>query len=122
MEASSRFAIETVRMLAGFLIWAAHLSVVYGVTALACARGFADMTVIGIGVVPLTISIATLVALLVTALVLVLAIRDLGGLHTLPDSRETRRFLGFTTATVAGLALVAIAWNGLPALIVPACA
>lgn len=119
---SSRFIAQTIHMLAGLLIWAAHLGLVYGVTALACARGFADMAVLGIGVVPLAIGCATLAALLATAFVLRQAMRDLGEPHTLSESRETRRFIDFTTATVAGLALVAIVWNGLPALVIPACA
>jgi hypothetical protein len=106
-------------MLAGLLIWAAHLTVIYSVTALACARHFDDVMVLRIGIVPLTVAITTLIALLATGLVLALAVRDL--INRIPDQEGTRRFFSFTTATVAGLSMVAIAWEGLPALLIPAC-
>jgi hypothetical protein len=120
-EASSRYVAETLRMLAGLLIWAAHLTVIYGITALACARRFDDVRVLGIGIVPLTIAIATLIAMLATGLVLWLAVRDLGEIGRTPQGEGTRRFFSFTTATVAGLSMVAIAWQGLPVLMIPPC-
>lgn len=97
-------------MLSGALIWAAHFLTIYGITTLACARGFAAAQWLGIGVVPWAIGVATLVALAAAAAVIA----------------STRRMpvIGFTewiTAGVAALAMLAIAWEALPAIMVPAC-
>lgn len=112
----ANFAILSGSVLAGLLIWAAHFLVIYGMTGLACTRGFADARVLGFGIVKLTIVAATVLALLAAATVLVRAIRsarrtDRGGI----------RFLCGMAAMVALLALVAIAWDGLPALVASGC-
>lgn len=57
----------------------------------------------------------TLAALLAAAAVLVAALRQLG------RGGGSRRFSSALTAMVAGFGLVAIAWDGLPVLLVPAC-
>jgi uncharacterized protein involved in cysteine biosynthesis len=122
-QSSSRLTVEMLRMFAGLLIWAAHFGVIYGVTALVCARRLADVAILGLGLVPFTIAIATLIALLAAGLVLALAVGDLRAARHAPERDQTRVFLSYMTATVAGLAIVAIAWDALPALIVvPACA
>jgi hypothetical protein len=112
----ANFAILLASVLAGLLIWAVHFLVIYGVTGLACAGRFADARVLGIGILELTIVAATVLALLAAATVLVRTLRSgkraEGG--TLP-------FLRWVAAMVAVLALVAIAWGGLPVLLVPEC-
>src|SRR3546814_6226724 len=60
--------------LAGRLIWAAHFLLIYGFAALACARGFADVRLLGAGVVPLIVGAATAVAILAVAAMLLLAL------------------------------------------------
>lgn len=110
--------------MSGFLIWGAHFLFVYGITALACAKRFADVEILNIGIVPFVTGVATVAALAAAALVLV------GALRALPNRAPVRRdetggpsvFLRWLTALVAGLSLVAIAWNGLPILLVPVCA
>jgi hypothetical protein len=87
----------------GALCWALHFAAVYGFTGLACARGMA-------GAVPLAIAGFTLVAASAAAVILALALRR-------RDSFEH-----WLAAAVAALALLAIAWEALPALLVPACA
>lgn len=104
---------------AGFFAWAAQFTVVYGATSLACFRGFADVTLDGVGVVPATIAAATLVALTVTGMVIVVALARWRRLAKGPDAAH---FLNVSTILVSGLAVVAIVWTGLPALILPACA
>jgi uncharacterized protein involved in cysteine biosynthesis len=121
-ESSSRLAVEMLRMFAGLLLWTAHFGVIYGVTALVCARRLADVTILGLGLVPFTIAVTTLVALLAAGLVLALAVGDLRAARQTPERDQTRVFLSAMTATVAGLAMVAIVWDALPVLIVPACA
>ena len=90
-------------LFAGPLTWAAHFAAIYGITAIACARGSA-------GWVPQAIAAITFVAAAAAIAILVAALRR----------RES--FEHWLAAGAAGLALVAIAWEALPALVVPACA
>lgn len=89
------------RMSLGIVVWALHFTVVYGFTAIACARGFAAAApwVVGAATV---IFAAIAIAIIVTHL-----------------SSEFTRWM---TAALAGFALVAIVWEGIPAFIVPTCA
>ena len=98
------------RMLSGALIWAVHFMGIYGFTTLACARDFASIQWLGIGVVAWVVGGATVIALAAGLWVIFTAIR-------------TRR-IGFTewmTASVAALASLAIVWEALPAVMVSAC-
>ena len=90
-------------MSAGALCWALHFAAIYGFTGIACARGLA-------GAVPWAVAGFTLVAALAAAAVLRVALRQ-------RDSFEH-----WLAAALAGAALVAILWEALPALLVPACA
>ncbi|MGQ9368104.1 hypothetical protein [Azospirillum sp. ST 5-10] len=116
---SRRFAGLLAGMMAGLLIWAAHLAVVYAFTALGCARGFAGATLFGIGLVPAGVALATLLALAAAGLVAVRAWR--GPWPAAGASGEAGGFVRWMTAAFAGLSWLAILWIGLPALQVPAC-
>jgi hypothetical protein len=105
------FVRATTRMFGGVIIWAAHLTVIYGFTALACARGFASAAWLGLSVVQWTVGAATLLAALATLALIVPAVRA-----------ARTDFEAWLSASVSGLALIAIAWEGMPALMVPACA
>ena len=85
------------------LCWALHFAAIYGFTAIACARGSA-------GWVPW--AIAAITALAAGAAIAVLAVA----------LRRRDSFEHWLAAAAAGLALVAIVWEALPALVVPACA
>lgn len=85
----------------GVLVWALHFGVVYGFTALACARGMAPA-------VPWVAGGATIVAGLVAAGIVLT--------HLSSD------FIRWMTAAIAGFALLAILWEGLAALLVKPCA
>jgi hypothetical protein len=105
-------------MMSGFVFWAAQFTIIYGVTAVACARGWHRVPLLGLDIVPASIAAATLLTLGATGLVFWRAFaaraRDAHG-----DPAE--RFVDAVTLWVCGLALVAIAYNALPALILPAC-
>jgi hypothetical protein len=88
------------RMAFGVIVWAVHFGVIYGSTGLACARGLGEA-------VPWTIGAATL-----------LAAATAGAIVLTHLSHEFTRWM---TAALAALALVAIAWEGLAVLMVPAC-
>jgi hypothetical protein len=87
---------------AGALCWALHFAAIYGLTGLACARGMP-------GAVPWAIAIPTVAAAAAATAVLVLA------------RRRRDSFEHWLAAAAAGLALTAIVWEAIPALLVPAC-
>ncbi len=103
----------------GLIAWAAQFTVIYGIAAIACARGYADISFVGIGLVPFTILVATVLALAATALVMAFAARERRRMDERTD--PANRFLNTTALLVGGLSLVTILWHGLPALVVPAC-
>jgi hypothetical protein len=105
-------------MLSGLMIWAAHFLLIYVFTALACARRFADLSWLGIGVVPWVIGAATLAATAATLVVIGLAVRDT---RSSTSRNNTSSFVPWMTAALGGLALMAILWEALPVLLVPAC-
>lgn len=118
--AERRFIAKSLFMLAGLLIWAAHFTVMYAFNALACARGFAGSSVLGIGVVTLAAVLATAAAAAATAWMLFLAFRWEGPLSG-ESGDPAARTIRYAAVGLGGLGLVAILWSGLPALIVPPC-
>ncbi len=106
-------------MMAAFLIWAAHFFAVYGLNGLACARGLDTLRVFGFPFVPFAVVAATALALLLAGAVLMTALLGRGPAAQVRE--DPRRFIRWFTAGAAGVALVAILWNGLPALQVPPC-
>ena len=98
-------------MVAGALVWALHFMAIYGFAALACARGFAGVRWLGIGVVARRIGVATVIALGALLLIVARALRGRAG----------GGFDAQITAGVAALAAVAIVWETLPAVMVPTC-
>jgi hypothetical protein len=88
------------RIAYGPLLWALHFGVLYGFNALACARGFPHA-------VPWVAAAATVALGAVAALLLVRSMKS--------------DFIDWLTAALAGVALLAILWQALPVLLVPAC-
>ena len=104
-------------MTSGFVFWAAQFTIIYGITGVACARGWYRISLLGLDMVRASIAAATLLALAATALVFWRAFaREQGA-----QEEASERFVETVTMWVCGLSLVAIAYNGLPALILPAC-
>ncbi len=105
-------------MTSGLVFWAAQFTIIYGVTGVACARGWYHLSLFGLDVVRASIAFATLLALAATALVFW---RAFAARQASADDEPSGRFVETVTLWVCGLSLVAIAYNGLPALILPAC-
>jgi hypothetical protein len=105
--------------MSGLVAWAAQFTIIYGFASVVCARGYGGLSVLGIGIVPFAILGVTLLALGGAGLALLLAFRDRR--QQSADAHPTDRFLVDTTLVVSGLSIAAILWQGLPALIVPAC-
>ena len=117
-----RFAGELANLVAGLLIWAGHFAIVYGVHAVACARGLAERTLFGFGAVPFVVTLATALALAGSGIVLAIALRDLRTLRGNDEATDSQRFLTYTSATIAGFSILAIVWVALPAAIIRPCA
>lgn len=115
---SEHFVSRLSFMLAGLIIWAAHFGFVYGFNALACTFGFAGSQLLGVGVVVLAVGLATLLAFGADILVL---FRAVAGLRAMDLAKDSRRFMRYVAGSLAALSAVAVLWQGLPALIVPAC-
>jgi hypothetical protein len=96
------FGWTVLRMFAGVLIWSAHFLLIYAFTALACTRGFESA-------IPYTVIGATVVGLLVLALIASRAV-------------PARTFADWMTIAVAAIAVVAMLWEALPLFWVPVCA
>lgn len=109
------FVSTTMRMTGGLLTWAAHFAVIYGLTALACARGFADAAWLGVGVVSWGIGIATVVALAAIALL------TAGAVRTAAKSARGPVFRDWMTMAMGAAGVVAVIWQTIPVLIVPVC-
>ncbi len=95
-------------MAGGAIIWAAHFMAVYGYTAIVCARGLAQS--LGAGAIAWTITLMTALAAVAAAALLRSAVRQ-----------GARDFHHWMRAAVAGLALLAIVLQTLPAWMVPPC-
>jgi hypothetical protein len=103
-------------MLSGFLLWGAQFTVVYMISSIVCAKGHAAPVILGFDIGSLGVIVTTLVSLLATGLVLAVVQYRPGPIVSPAD-----RFLHQGTVLIAGTSLFAIAWTGLPALMVPTC-
>src|SRR5690606_38859838 len=83
------------------LVWMADFVFVYVFAAVACAKGFADASLLGLPV----LTLVTLLASLLAGVVTVLIVRRGYRLHNGPELDEHTRFIGFVTSASGGLAL-----------------
>jgi hypothetical protein len=104
-------------MTSGLVVWAAQFTIIYGLTAVACARGWYGHAFLGLDIVRAGIATATLVALAATGLVLWRTWRQ----GPFARSEPSEHFIAAVTLWVCALSLLAIAYNAVPALILPAC-
>ncbi|HET7203380.1 MAG TPA: hypothetical protein VFI92_08430 [Steroidobacteraceae bacterium] len=77
MHETHRFGPATAWIWVGLLVWAAYFLAVYVFAALACERGFADVRIAGVRVVPFAAACGLLVTLTITVAVAVVAHRHL---------------------------------------------
>src|SRR3546814_3179627 len=90
---------------------------VYVFAAVACARGFADASLLGLPVVTLVTLLASAIAGVITVLIARRGYRQ----HSASEMDEHSRFIGFVTFAGGVLALVALVLLDLPAMVVSAC-
>jgi hypothetical protein len=112
------FSLTAMQVTAGLLIWLADFLVIYVVAALACARGFAAATWLGVDIVGLVSALATLAACVATIGVVFVGRRKARTASA--DAREdgaSLAFLGELTLWAAVLGLLATVLTALPGLL-----
>ena len=104
----------------GLGIWTVHFAAIYAINAYGCERGLTGERVLGLPLVPVLVIAATAAALGALGVVLW---RSAAGLSPpYDDGGETEpRFTRWFAAATAALALVAVVYEAIPALIVPPC-
>ena len=112
MSVDNSFARTTFFITGGLLVWAADFLFIYVFAALACARGFVDVSVMGVGIVPFASAAATLVAASATAMLIAWAVRGRR------RAGEARVFVVRAAFGAGVLALIAVLLTGLPGLLV----
>jgi hypothetical protein len=100
----SRFTAATFLITGALLIWALHFALSYVLVALAWARGFAHARLLGLHMLPLVLTVMTIVSLM--AVVLLIA-----------HARRQARFESSIAVACAALAVVGIAMTGLVAVL-----
>lgn len=113
-----RFTPTILFIVGSLLIWLANFVIVYVIGALACARGFADVRILGIPLVSIAATASSLAAAAVTVALLRkghIALRD-------RYASEHSRFIGFVALMTSALAFIALVLVALPPLMVVACA
>lgn len=104
-------------ILGGLLAWMADFVFVYVFAALACARGFADVSWFGVPIVTLMTLLASALAGAATLLLVRRGFR----LQRDEAVDDHARFIGFVTLASGGIALIALVLLVLPVLVVSAC-
>lgn len=112
-----RFTPTTLFIVGALLVWLANFVIVYVFAALACARGFAAIRLIGVPIVPAV----TTVSLLAAAAATIVLLRK-GAIKARDAAQsEHSRFIGFVALMTSVLAIIALALLALPPLVVNAC-
>lgn len=107
-----RFTPTALFICGGILIWAGDFLAVYVIAALACAKGWVELTIAGMPIVAFIGTILTIAACAGTAAILRIGLKRLQANGRLDASM---RFIYFLAAAIGMLALIAILFNALPA-------
>lgn len=118
MNTKLPFGTTSLRVGAGFLIWAAHFAAVYVYAALVCARGDPTAQWMGASAARLNIGLITLVAVALLGYALWQSLR---GTWRADVQRAAQPFLAWLGAAIALFGLLAVLWTALPAIWVALC-
>lgn len=99
---------------AAFIVWALHFFGLYVLVAVGCTQGWADVPLLGTSLLRVLLAAASLLAL---GWIGGLLWRAGGGLRR----RGGEDLLSVAAAGGAWLALIAVLWASLPALLLPMC-
>ena len=122
MEQETRHStvLALIYIIIGPLVWAAYHSLIYASHWMLCSTGRADSTVLGFGIVP--VSLLLLTALAASCLALAIAKPDmLARLFRLGSQPEIHQFSRKTMRLLAVLSLFGVIATGATTLFIPAC-
>lgn len=114
------FTSQILFVLSGLIIWSVHFLVIYPFNALACARGFTAVDVLGVGIVPFTILGVTILALAAIAASAFLAPANRGPANP-NGNAANEKFLRGLAIGIALLSSLAIVLETIPVLMIPPC-
>ena len=104
----------------GLVVWAAHFGAIYATAALACERGLTETRLLGLPFVPAMVAALTLLAL--GALGLVVRGAEAGRAPPLDEGGEAEpRFTAWLALAGAALGGLAVLFQAVPAMVLPAC-
>ena len=104
----------------GLIIWGARFLAAYIFTAIVCARGWAGVSLAGLGLVPAVVTLFTLAAAAGCVAIMLRAASHLRRSSSDADEQNTR-FVHYIAATMAALGLLAVIWETLPVFMIPIC-
>jgi hypothetical protein len=108
----------TTMLIAGALLaWMGAFTGVYVFAAVACAKQFADLQIIGVPIVP----VFTTATCALTAILSVFLLRRGMKLLRAQAADEHERFIGFVALATSGIAIFALVLLALPPLVTNAC-
>ena len=113
------FAPRILLITGGLLIWAAAFLFNYVFAAIVCARGLADVQLLGIGLLTLVLTSVNLIAIAGLTLVARRA-RRVGRASSAPGAATRDGAAASIACIVCLLGGIAIVWNALPPLVVGA--
>jgi hypothetical protein len=111
------FLTTTVLIVGALLAWMGAFTVVYVFAAVACAKQFAHLQILGIPIVPVVSSVT---CILTAALTLFLMRKGVALLRA-QAADEHERFIGFVAFATSGIAIFALVLFALPPLVMNAC-
>lgn len=118
---TGRRTIQVLLMLGGFLAWAVQFTVIYAVTSTLCGRGWADTTVLGLPIIPVTIVVTTLLMVAAAGIFLFISLRIYRQVRDEPVT-PADLFMNQASVLINGFSLVVLIWHAVPAFILPSCA
>lgn len=118
---TGRRTIQVLLMLGGLLAWAVQFTVIYAVTSTLCGRGWADATVLGLPIVPVTIVVTTLLMLGATGIFLLISLRIYRQVRDQPVA-PADLFMSQASVLINGFSPIVLIWHAVPAFLLPSCA
>ncbi|HZW11971.1 MAG TPA: hypothetical protein VFF81_02105 [Noviherbaspirillum sp.] len=111
---SLRFDRAFLRLFAAPLVWALHFLAVYGAIGIICARRMHGLTLLGLDIASWVVAATTVASV---AAVFLLSLRGAAG----QPPQDNASFTRWTGAALGVLSIIAIAWEAMAILLVPAC-
>jgi hypothetical protein len=113
--------VQILLMLGGLIAWAVQFTIIYGVTSTLCGRGWADATLLGFRVIPVTIVATTLLMLAATGICLLISLRIYRQVRDQPVA-PADAFMSQASVLINGLSIPVLIWHVVPAFLLPSCA